>query len=220
LRAIESNTHLVPVDFDPFQESEISNIVKTIEPQLEIWASCMIGGDDANRSYNESISLLLSGSFNMEAMEQSLRSLIERHDALRSSFSADGRTLCIYRSLDPKILFEDISGKNEVEQKDYITEFSKKDANTVFDLLNGPLFRLAIFKLSDQKHYLTITAHHIICDGWSFGVIIEDLSKLYAAYVKGLQPDLPPAVQFAEYSSEQAAFAKTEEFKKIDSHEN
>ena len=218
MSAIDSNTHLVPVDFDPFQESEISQIVRTIEPQLEIWASCMIGGDDANRSYNESISLLLSGSFNLEVMKQSLRSLIERHDSLRSSFSADGRTLCIYQSLDPKIFFEDISDKNEVEQNDYLTEFSKKDAITVFDLLNGPLFRLAIFKLSDQKHYLTITAHHIICDGWSFGVIIEDLSKLYAAYLRGLKPNLPPAVQFAEYSAAQAAFEKTEEFKKAEQY--
>lgn len=68
-----------------------------IEPQREIWISCQLGGADANRSYNESVSLRLKGPFKLLAMERALQEISNRHEALRSTFTDDGKQICIYR---------------------------------------------------------------------------------------------------------------------------
>ena len=210
-----TKSDLLAVDFDPFGGPEIVRVVPVIEPQLEIWVSCIMGGEDASRSYNEAVSLNLTGTFNYDAMRFALRDLLQRHEALRSSFSADGKQICIYKELPLHIFFEDLSKQNTEEQQSYITEFSKKEAETTFDLLNGPLFRFAVLKISDQQHYLKITAHHIICDGWSLGIMLQDLSKFYSAYAKNETPHLPEANKFSQYALDQLAFSETDEYKNI-----
>jgi len=207
-----------PVDFDPFGGPEITKLAPATESQLEIWVSCAIGGEDANRAYNESVSLRLSGTFYQQAMESALQDIVNRHEALRSSFSGDGKQICIYKELPVNLTFEDLSSKNESDQQAFINAFSKNDASTCFDLLNGPLFRIALFKLSEKEHYLKITAHHIVCDGWSLGILLQDLSKIYSAYAKKETPNLPQAFQFSEYASEYLKFSETPEYKKTEQY--
>ena len=154
----DMNNDLKRVDFDPFAGPEIIRMARAVEPQQEIWLSCAIGGPDANRAFNESVSLLMKGHWNQHAMEKSLEHLTHRHEALRSSFSADGTEICIYKNVVLNLEYEDLSGITDEQQKAFIKEFAKKDACTAFDLLNGPLFRFAIFTLAPQKHYLTLTA--------------------------------------------------------------
>jgi amino acid adenylation domain-containing protein len=207
--------NLLPIDFDPFGGPEIISVVPTIDPQLEIWVSCMMGGEDANRSYNESIALRLSGPFNDSAMRSSLKDLVARHEALRSSFSADGKKMCIYKELPIDVYYEDLSQKDAESQNIYLNEFAKKDAEIPFDFVNGPLLRISLFKLAETEHYLKFTVHHIICDGWSIGMMLHDLSKIYSAYLKNEAPDLPETDSFGKYALDQNAFYKTEEYNNI-----
>jgi amino acid adenylation domain-containing protein len=76
----------------------------------------------------------------------------------------------------------------------------QEEASKPFDLVNGPTFRLRLFRLEPRLHALIVTSHHIICDGWSTNVLLDELSTLYAARHKGSNPALPPAVQFSEYA--------------------
>ena len=207
-----------PVDFDPFAGPELIRAVPAIEPQLEIWASCLLGGEDANRSYNESVSLRMTGTFNLSAMRAALKDLVQRHEALRSAFSGDGTQICIYKDLSSKLFYEDLSAESVNAQQEYIAEFSKRNAETPFDLLNGPLFRVALFKLSEAEHYLTLSAHHIICDGWSLGILMQDLGKLYSAYTKGEIPVLQPALPLSTYAREHWKFAESDQYKKIEQY--
>ncbi len=206
------------VDYDPFAGREIVRVAPTVEPQQEIWLSCIIGGPDANRGYNESVSLLLKGKWNQTAMEKSLEELIQRHEALRSAFSADGSEICIYKEFPLNLFYDDFSGKSEKAQQAAIRQFAIQDASTSFDLLNGPLFRFSLFKLGEQSHYLTLTAHHIICDGWSVGILLQDLGKLYSAHALGVIPRLPEAIRFTRYSEDEWEFSQTEEFKEIEDY--
>ena len=76
----------------------------------------------------------------------------------------------------------------------------KEDACTPFDLTDGPLVRASLYRLAPDAHALIITAHHIICDGWSFNVVISDLCELYAAQREARKADLPEPLQFSEYA--------------------
>ena len=205
-----------PVEFDPFGDREIVRVAPAVEPQLEIWVSCAIGGADANRSYNESVSLLLEGAFDQSAMERSLQDLIQRHEGLRSAFSADGSQICIYKDVPLNMVYSDLSSKNDSQQKQFIDDFKSIDASTAFDLLNGPLFRFALFKLNENEHYFTLTAHHIICDGWSVGIMLQDLSKFYSGYAKDNPVSLPDAFPFSQYAEDQWAFYQSKAYAEIE----
>ena len=210
--------NLVPVDFDPFENGPLMDVVPAIEPQREIFSSFLVGGEDANRSYNQSVSLHFTGPFNRLAFQRALNALIDRHEILRSNFSADGNNVCIYKELPLDFVTHELVTKNLEDRKNYIDEATRQDAQKSFDLLNGPLFRTALFHISDQENYVTITAHHIICDGWSLGVIIRDLSKLYSCFSRNVEPDLPGAPKFSDYAMQQIAFSKSDRFKLIEQY--
>ena len=192
--------------------NKATSVITAIEPQNEIWISCLVGGDEANLSYNESISLRLTGPFHREAMDYALQEVYDRFEVLRASFSEDGKEMHISEGM-LNTYFEDISDQNYAEQSSTLLSFEKRNALQLFDLTNGPLFRSALFKLKDDEYYLTLTAHHIICDGWSFGIILQDLSKFYSAYINQTDPGLEPPFSFAEYSAELEAFAETEKYR-------
>ncbi|SDN01139.1 amino acid adenylation domain-containing protein [Daejeonella rubra] len=205
------------IEFDPFAGPEIEKAVPAIEPQSEIWTSCLIGGEDANRSYNESVSLKLQGQLDLESLERALTDLVKRHDALRSGFSADGKQLCVFSDSKPDFHFKDISEKDVNLQQEHIEQFLVQDAKTSFNLITGPLFRVNLFKLAESSHHLTLSAHHIICDGWSISIIMQDLGKLYSAYTKGQMASLEPAPSFADYALSQRVFQGSEEYRTIES---
>ncbi len=207
-----------PVEFDPFAGPEIIRVAPAVEPQLEIWVSCAIGGDDANRAYNESVSLRLTGQWNQEAMDRALSALVDRHEALRSAFSSDGSQMCIYREMPVITDYRDFTTLKPEAQQNAIDDFAALDRQTAFDLLNGPLFRFGLFKLGEESHYLTITAHHIICDGWSIGIMLQDLSAFYSGFVRGVVPVLNPVIPFSEYAIEQWRFSQGEEYALIEQY--
>jgi len=198
--------------------SQTFHYVPVIEPQMEIWLSCMLGGADASRSYNESVSLRLTGALNLQVMERALKEIILRHEALRSTFTEDGRQICVYRNSSLKLRVENIADQNLSEQEEYISTFTKQNALDPFDLIKGPLFRVDLFKLGEEEFYLTLTAHHIICDGWSLGIILQDLSRYYAAFTGNMITDIKPAPSLSDYAAMQIRFAETEDHKKIEQY--
>lgn len=208
--------HVSAVDYDPFAGPEISRLVPTTEPQMEIWTACLLGGDDASRAYNESISLRFQGVPKRVALEEAVQMLVRRHESLRATFNADGRQMIIFQDLSIEVQFEDYSGKTAGEQAQAVADYVRQDAQLCFDLLRGPLFKVALLKLSAEESYLVITAHHIICDGWSMGILMQDLSALYSANVQNQFVDLPEAVSFAQYADEQAVFEQSAEQAQIE----
>ncbi|MFL9484062.1 non-ribosomal peptide synthetase [Chitinophagaceae bacterium LWZ2-11] len=210
--------NLRAVDFNPFAGEEIKLVAPITEPQAEIWASCLVGGDEANCAYNESVSLLLKGTLDRVLLERSLYLLASRHEAMRAVFSPAGNCIIILAESSLTINFQDLSLKNKTERDNYITRFFRQDAQTPFDLINGPLFRIFLFKLKEKEYYLRITAHHIVCDGWSIGIILQDLGKLYSALTQQQTPVLPNADLFSTYAIQQNVFRETAAYKAIENY--
>jgi amino acid adenylation domain-containing protein len=201
------------VDFDPFAGPELQLIAPATEPQMEIWLSCKFGGADASCAYNEGFSIKLHGDTDVEALKRSVDALVNRHEALRSTFSPNGAKMCVYSFLQPDITFEDLSAKAEVYRTHLLDEYVTANMNKPFDLVNGPLMRVKIFRINKDVHQVFLTLHHIICDGWSFGVIMQELGKLYSADVAGTTVNLPEAPKYSRYAVEQLNFATTADYK-------
>ena len=189
----------IAVDFDPFAGPAIERTIPSTEAQREVFVASQMG-PEASCAYNESVSLELTGALDTARIDGAIAKLVQRHEALRARMSADGLRMVILEHEDIRPAFVDLGGKTAAEQQHELEAIGERDMNTPFDLLNGPVFRVALIKLSADKHLLRLTGHHIVCDGWSLGIMMADISKLYSGV------DLPPAVPYSDYAMAQLDF--------------
>jgi amino acid adenylation domain-containing protein len=187
------------VDFDPFAGGEVALTALATAAQKEIWASVQMGLA-ANCAYNESQSLRLQGEFDLTAFQSAVQDLIQRHEALRITVSPDGNTLCLTALLTIEMPVLDWSGLTPADRDSQVASRRQLAVAQPFDLEHGPLFRVEMLKLQPQEHLVLITAHHIICDGWSWAVLLLDLGQLYSARKQGGMADLAAPDQFSAYA--------------------
>jgi amino acid adenylation domain-containing protein len=206
----EPQSTITAVDFNPFADGELLLTAPATESQKEIWASVQMGSD-ANCAYNESQKLWLRGLLNVDALRSALQELVLRHEALRTTFSPDGVNLCIVASLNLEIPKIDLSGSDVSEREHTLAKILKQAVEEPFDLEHGPLIRLQLIKTQAEEHLLLMTAHHIICDGWSWAVLMTDLGKLYTALKNGEPPELDEPECFSEYAIAQQEAKGSEE---------
>ncbi|MBP6643062.1 MAG: amino acid adenylation domain-containing protein [Flavobacteriales bacterium] len=197
-----------PVDFDPFNGPTIERIVPTTEAQREVFIASSMGAD-ASCAYNESVSLELTGVLDKNALEHAVVALVQRHEALRGCISADGLHVIIQDRNDIRPAFIDLSAKTIEGQQEELKSLARTDMSTPFDLLNGPVLRLMLVKLTGNDHMFRITGHHVLVDGWSLGIIMADISRLYTAYGTNSEPQLPRVHRFSEYAIAQLDFEKS-----------
>ena len=190
---------ILPVDFDPFVDGPVLKTAPTTESQLEIWTSVQFG-NDANCAFNESIALTLTGTLDRQALDRAIERLISRHEGLRTTFSPDGKTLIISAEPRPEKSFHDLSSLPRKEQTLELEQLKADAARNPFDLEKGPLIRIALIRLEQEKHLLLITSHHIVCDGWSIWVILEELGILYTSACNNTFAELETPYQFSNYA--------------------
>jgi len=162
--------------------------------QLEIWLAGQIS-DAASCAFNESVSLRLEGDLDIPCLEAALGDVLARHDALRLRFSPTGDAM---RAVLPGLEVLDVV---HVEDEAGLAALVGRDAAAPFDLVAGPVVRHTLVRLPGRTLVLVLTAHHIVCDGWSMNVVLDELSRCYAARVAGIPVALPPAPSFLTYAS-------------------
>lgn len=174
------------------------------EPQMEVWLAAQLG-DEASCAFNESISLTLSGALDRTALQQALDEVVARHDALRARFAPDGSHMLIDAPAAVPLAERDFSGAAAG-----LADLKDDEARTPFDLVNGPLMRATLARLSPTVHVLVFTAHHIVCDGWSTNVILDEMAQVYQALRQGRAADLPAPLPFRSYALEQTSHVSPE----------
>lgn len=203
------------VDYDPFAEtgSDVARVVPTTEPQREVWLADQLSRE-ASLAYNESVLLRFSGALNVAALKNALLDLINRHEALRATVSATGAELIIANAFanDARIVkFVECDALTEQGRDAIIGDAQRKAVETPFNLERGPLFNAQILRISATEHALLMTAHHIVCDGWSFGILVRDLATLYRIHHRlqsgSSENSMAPAASFGDYALAQDAAA-------------
>ncbi|MFT7074289.1 MAG: amino acid adenylation domain-containing protein, partial [Planctomycetota bacterium] len=163
--------------------------------------------DDANTAYNEAVSLRIDGSVDVDGVERALYSLVGRHDALRSTFTPQLNYLCVTSHNHFKLERVDLTNVTCDRREGVIAEHWREMASTQMSLCDGPLFRAVWLQLDEDLAELVLLAHHAVCDGWSFQVILNELATLYGEDA----PDgLPPAPSFAEFAALQHSREKAD----------
>ncbi|HZD94891.1 MAG TPA: amino acid adenylation domain-containing protein, partial [Candidatus Sulfotelmatobacter sp.] len=205
----------IPVDFDPFGDAAANSVFPMTEAQREIWASVQMGAEASN-AYNVCHAFRIRGAFSMEAMKAALQQLVDRHQALRLVCDPDGETQHELTLATIPVTTVDLAAMTNAEREHERSHHVDRETNLPFDLEKGPLCRAVILREDRQTHLIIFTAHHIVCDGWSGGILIQDLGELYEAESVGMRPSLAPAHSFQSYVEAQN---KPEQIKKAEAAE-
>ncbi|WP_244237973.1 non-ribosomal peptide synthase/polyketide synthase, partial [Corallococcus terminator] len=153
--------------------------------------------------YNVPGLLVLDGTLDVRALEQSLQALIQRHEALRTTFASEGDSPVqrIHSEGTLALTVIDLESVPEDRREAEVKRHSKLEATRPFDLGTGPLVRAVLLRLEARRHVLLLTLHHIVSDGWSIGIFARELGSLYRAFAAG-QPATLPALplQYADFA--------------------
>ncbi|MBG1265874.1 non-ribosomal peptide synthase/polyketide synthase, partial [Nostoc sp. WHI] len=153
--------------------------------------------------YNISLALHLLGTLNQAALEQSLEEIIHRHEALRTNFiTADGNpTQIIQTETNWTLSITDWQHLPTPEQEIATQQLVITQAIQPFDLASAALLRATLVVVSETEHILLVCMHHIVSDGWSMGVFVQELAALYSAYAQGQPSTLTPLpIQYADFA--------------------
>ncbi len=182
-------------------EPALPDEIPLTEAQTEIWLAAQLG-DEASCAFNESVSVDFTGPLDIAALQDALTAVTLRHDALRLRFARSGKTFTIAKDAD--LTAAQFTVSDEEDPAAALADLMAEDADTAFNLTGGAPVRAMLVKLAPQHHVLVLTAHHIVCDGWSMNIVLEELAALYTARLDGTPADLPPARGFARYALDQA----------------
>ncbi|WP_448110476.1 non-ribosomal peptide synthase/polyketide synthase [Pseudomonas lini] len=159
--------------------------------------------DPHSGAYNLPGAVRLSGRLNLPALEQVFASLVARHETLRTLFQRQAdETLQQVPASAPLVIEQvDFSALPALEREQAVAEAAREQSLLPFDLAVGSLLRVKLLKLAEQEHVLLLTLHHIVSDGWSMNVLINEFIRCYDAHDAGTQPQLAPLpIQYSDYA--------------------
>ncbi len=157
----------------------------------------------ATADYNIPLAVRVDGKFDVHAFELTLSEVIRRHEVLRTTFprSGDLPVQAIAPAEPVNVPIVNLCELPAASRESEAFRLAVEEAALPFDIARGPLLRCRILRLDEDQHYVLVTMHHIISDGWSMGVLVRELAVLYAAFSTGKTAALPElAVQYADFT--------------------
>ncbi|MBB3105405.1 amino acid adenylation domain-containing protein, partial [Azomonas macrocytogenes] len=156
-------------------------------------------------AYHIPAALRLKGKFDLSALQSSFAALIQRHESLRTTFGQEGEQAVqiIHDRLPFTLDVDDLPETDSTAEQDALirTEVEAEVAR-LFDLERGPLLRVKLLRLGEDDHVLVLTLHHIVSDGWSTPIMVDELIQLYEGYSQGREVQLPNLpIQYADYAA-------------------
>lgn len=180
---------------------ELHSPVPLSYAQELLWLLSQVFDDGV--AYNAPGAYQLEGKLDLRLLTEAFGALAKRHEILRTSYSLiDGRPMQLIGPGQPvELNVVDLQGLVVDDQRSEVQRILKEESRFAFDLVNGPIMRPTVIRLSREDHVLMLNMHHVATDGYSRGALYRDLTAFYDALASGVAPDLPPlAIQYADYA--------------------
>lgn len=173
--------------------------------------------DPASAAYNLPMAARLIGALDQRMLERAFELLISRHETLRTVFHQlpDGSLRQVPSERSVYIEWQDIEQLPGDEQARFVISEAETHSLQPFNLEEGPLLHIKLLRLSTQEHVLLLCLHHIVADGWSLNVLIDELGRLYDACVLGNEAELPELpIQYSDYALWQRSWLESGELQR------
>ena len=170
--------------------------------QQRLWFAHQLDPDTS--LYNIPVALHMTGRLDVPALERCLAEITARHEALRTTFkSVAGRPAQVISPPRPvSIPVVEVAGADDDARRREARRLAVEEGRKPFDLERGPLMRAKVLRLGGESHAVLFTMHHIVSDGWSLGILVNEVAALYRAGAGGAPADLPELrVQYADYAA-------------------
>ncbi|RLJ80979.1 non-ribosomal peptide synthetase [Pedobacter alluvionis] len=158
--------------------------------------------EESNVAYNIPAVYRFDGHLDQTVLSQTFFRLLERHESLRTIFSADKdgeltQVILNPESLDFSVVYEDM----RQQEKHLLDDRIRNEVRIKFDLSSGPLLRVNLFQVADKQWIFVYTIHHIISDGWSMNILFNETVEIYNALLRGDTPVIPQLdIQYKDYA--------------------
>lgn len=169
--------------------------------QQQLWYVCQF--QSGAIAYNQPVAWRLTGPLDVAALEKSLNAIIRRHEAIRTTFPLmDGSPVqCVHADMPLSLRLVDLRDMLDADREARVEELILEEARYPFDLAKELLIRAALLRTTDQAYLFIITVHHIVCDGWSMGILIEELTQFYRAFSCGTPSLQALPFQYPDFSA-------------------
>ncbi|GJL62118.1 MAG: hypothetical protein NPIRA04_07720 [Nitrospirales bacterium] len=180
------------------------------QAQQEIWLACQMG-PTASCAFNESFYVRLAGSLDLEKFHEAVLTVVNRHEALHFCFSAhemiQRRPGTVFSDVR---LYEMYEVKEGEDGEEIVHSILNREMTEPFDLVNGPLFRCTLLKVGYEAFVFIFTAHHLVYDGWSSMIVLDEIRAVYASMCQGRTHELPRPVPYSQFVAAQLESEKTQ----------
>jgi len=166
--------------------------------QKQLWVLAKMS-DAGSLAYTLFVSLDLTGPLHRTNLVHALQTAVDRHEALRTRIDTHGESQEVLSKVHLDCPLIDLSAKPAEEREPAMAEWLGAQSRLPFDLNRAPLFRAHIVRLDEQRHVLALSAHHIVVDGWSMGLLLKEISELYTAACRGTEVPEATQVQFSHF---------------------
>ncbi|MDQ1355349.1 MAG: hypothetical protein QG657_5659, partial [Acidobacteriota bacterium] len=173
--------------------------------------------DTGNVAYFVPRVIRMKGYLDVSLLERTFTEIIRRHEILRTVFpTIDGQPVQRIQPPFPfKIPVLDWSGLKKEEQELRVSHFLNEENRKPFDFEKGPLLRVTILKLNEEEHLFVLTEHHLVHDGWTQGVLLNEIITIFSAYLEGRNHNLPELpIQYADYTIWERSYLQGERLKR------
>src|SRR6476619_5878683 len=160
-------------------------------------------------AYNMPVASRLLGKLDVKALEHALNEIVQRHEVLRTTFQmVDAQPMQVISPRGALALpLLDLTHLPQTAREAEAHRLALENLNQPFDLVNGPLLRAGLLRMNVEDHVLLLTMHHIVSDGWSISILVNELAALYISFSHGVPsmlPNLP--IQYADYAQWQRSW--------------
>jgi acyl transferase domain-containing protein/non-ribosomal peptide synthetase component F len=169
--------------------------------QQRLWFMDQLQPRESSHTIAQAVRLI--GALQVTALEQSFQEIVNRHEALRTNFTQqNGRAM---QMIHPHLALEmtqiDLRDRLLEEREKTVQDWASAEAHRTFDLSRGPLLNVTLLCLGETEHVLLLSMHHIIADGWSISILLQELTALYTAFAQGDASPLPHLpIQYADFA--------------------
>ncbi|HEY6349974.1 MAG TPA: amino acid adenylation domain-containing protein [Candidatus Angelobacter sp.] len=153
--------------------------------------------------YNIPVAIRLTGKLDTDVLQRCNNQIIQRHEVLRTALvEVQGKPVqVVLPELAVAMIVDDLTGLRSDEAEAEVQRRANEDVKRPFTLEQPPLLRVNLFRLAPDEYVLLAVMHHAISDGWSLGILVHEITELYAAFSQDKALSLPPLdIQYADYA--------------------